>query len=455
MNQNTRLLGDETIGRLLFRLSTPATIGMMVMALYNIVDTIFVGQGVGPMAIAGLTIVFPIQMIVTSVAQTLGIGGASIISRSLGSNDPERASRTLGNLTTLMFVLSVIFTPVLFLLAEPILFLFGAKGDIVRYARDYFEIIIIGFPLLSYAMMNNNIVRAEGNARFAMIVMIVAAVINIILDPIFIFGLELGVKGAAWASVISYLIAMIHLFYYFTKGGSMLRIRKKYFRPDRKILWETVTVGSSSFVRQVSGSVVAAILNHSLVAYGGEIAVAIFGVIHRILMVTFMPLLGIVQGFLPITGYNYGAENYERVKQTLRISSATATLFSILGFLMMMLFAPTFISVFSNEQELVVNGAEAMRYIILAFPLIGFQVIGSGYFQALGKALPAFFLSVCRQVLFLIPLVLILPLYFGLDGIWFAFPLADTMAFLVTLVMLLPQFRQLSQWINNKKAAEK
>lgn len=450
MKHNTRLLGDEPIGRLLFRLSMPATIGMVVMAMYNIVDTIFVGQGVGPMAIAGLTIVFPIQMIVTSVAQTLGIGGASIISRSLGANDPERASHTLGNLTTLMFVLSVIFTPLLYISTEPILFLFGAKGDIVRYARDYFEIIIIGFPLLSYAMMNNNIVRAEGNARFAMIVMIVAAVINIILDPIFIFGLDLGVKGAAWASVISYFIAMLHLFYYFTRGGSTLRIRKKYFRPDRKILWETITVGSSSFVRQVSGSVVAAILNHSLVAYGGEIAVAIFGVIHRILMVTFMPLLGIVQGFLPITGYNYGAENYKRVRQTLRISSSAATLFSILGFLLIMLFARTFISVFSTEKELVVNGAEAMRYIILAFPLIGFQVIGSGYFQAIGKALPAFFLSVCRQVLFLIPLVLLMPLYFGLDGIWFAFPLADTLAFLVTLVMMLPQFSQLTQWIKIK-----
>lgn len=441
----TKMLGTESIGKLLYKLSMPATIGMVVMAMYNIVDTIFVGRGVGALAIAGLSVVFPIQMIITSVAQTIGIGGSSIISRALGAKNFEKASLTFGNLLTLVITLSIFLLPIGLIFIDELLYVFGAKGDILPYAKDYFKIVIFGGPFLSFAMMSNNIIRSEGNARFAMNTMIVAAIINLIFDPIFIFGLELGIKGAAYATVLSQIAAALYCVYYFVAGKSTLSFQSKNLRLDFTIVKETFAIGASSFARQISGSVMAAILNHSLVIYGGEIAVAVFGVLHKIIMMAFMPMFGILQGFLPIVGYNYGASDYSRVRRVIRISNISTTIIAVIGFIAVMLFAGQTISVFSKDQNLIAEGKNALRIIILAFPLIGFQMIGSGFFQALGKALPSFFLSISRQVLFLIPLVIVLPLYFGLNGIWIAFPLADSLSAVVTFFMLLPQLRKLKK----------
>ncbi|NOX89799.1 MAG: MATE family efflux transporter [Calditrichaeota bacterium] len=448
MNQTdkrSRALGEERIAPLLFRLSVPATVGMLAMSLYNVVDTIFVGRGLGALAIAGISIVMPIQMLIFSSAQTLGIGAASIISRRLGARDLPGAENAFGNVILLTLGVSALIVFLGYLFADELLFLFGSQGEMVPYARDYFLYILAGTPFLIFDMVFNNVNRAEGNVKIAMITMIIAAVLNIIFDPIFIFGFGLGVKGAAIASDLSQFLTLLFLIYYFYSGRSILKFRLKYFKPNFSIIREILAIGASSFARHGAASVLAAILNHSLFIFGSELAVAIYGIINRILRMTFMPLFGLLQAFLPIIGYNYGAKNYERVRKTLHLSVKYATLIVLFIFSALMIFAGPIFSIFSKNAQLIAEGSRALRIILLLTPLIGLQVIGAGYFQALGKALPAFILAIARQILFLLPLILVLPLFFRLNGIWMAFPLADFLSVCVTLLMVLPEWRRLTK----------
>lgn len=436
MKKNTQLLGEADIGKLLFRLSLPATVGMLVMSLYNIVDTIFVGRGVGSMAIAGLSIVFPIQMIINSAAMMLGIGGSSIISRAFGAKDFDKANKTFGNLILFVLFFSLLITPLALIFIDSLLMIFGAHGEILPYAREYLSIVLFGTPFLNFSMMANNLIRAEGNAKVAMITMIVPSVINLILDPIFIFGMNLGVSGAAYATVIANIGSGTFCLLYFKSGHSSLKFYVHNLKPDFKILKETIAIGSSSFAHHVSSSITTTLLNHSLVFYGGEIAVAVYGVIHKILMLAVMPLVGVVQGFLPIAGYNYGAKQPKRFYHVLKISVITNTIMAIIGFLAIFFFAGHTFRIFDDDPRLIEGGATAIRIIILAFPLVGFQTLGSGLFQAMGKAWPSFFLSITRQIVFLIPLVIVLPLFWGLNGIWYSFPIADLLGFLVSFFMV-------------------
>lgn len=444
--QRAKDLGSESIGKLLIRLSVPATTGMIVMALYNLVDTIFVGRGVGALAIGGLSIVMPIQMLIFSSTQTLGMGGASLISRSLGANDHSRADLTFGNLISMTFLLGAGVLLAGYLFPKGILFLFGAQGEILPYARDYFMIILLGTPFLSYAMVFNNILRAEGNAKTAMLTMIIAAVINMILDPIFIFGFHWGVKGAAWASVISQFITFLYLIWHFGSGKSALRFRRRDLKLNLPVVKEVLAVGASSLGRHGAGSILAAILNHILYAYGGPFAVAVYGIINRVLRVVFMPLIGLVQGFLPICGYNYGAHNYHRVWALLKVAVRWITEISIVLYILLMIFTRSVIGVFTTNQEVIDMGVYAFRLIILLTPIVGFQLISASYFQAIGKALPSFILAISRQILLLLPLLLILPKFWGLNGVWFSFPLSDSAAVLITLIMIWPEVR----WLRKK-----
>ncbi|WP_456408652.1 MATE family efflux transporter [Caldithrix abyssi] len=441
--KSSRALGEEKIGPLLFRLSVPATVGMLAMALYNVVDTIFIGRGLGALAIAGVSIVMPIQMLIFSLSQTLGLGAASIISRRLGAKDLGGAKNAFGNVLLLNIVISSLIVFLGYLFAEELLYLFGSQGAMVSYAHDYFVYILFGTPFLMFDMILNNVNRAEGNIKFAMMTMVMAAVLNIIFDPIFIFTLKLGVKGAALASVLSQFLTLLVLLYYFYSGRSNLTFEWKYFSPNFKMMKEILAIGASSFARHGAASVLAAILNHSLFIFGGEMAVAIYGIINRILRMTFMPLFGLVQAFLPITGYNYGAGNYERVLQTLKFAVKYATLTVIGIFIFLMIFAQPIFFLFNDDPVLVKEGARALRMIILLTPLIGFQMIGAGYFQALGKALAAFILAIARQILFLLPLIFILPRFYKLDGIWLAFPAADILAVGVTLLLVVPEWKRL------------
>ncbi|WP_406660474.1 MATE family efflux transporter [Methanolobus sp. ZRKC3] len=448
MHERSRLLADESIGKLLFKLSAPATIGMLVQALYNLVDTIFVGHALGEnsiQGIAGIAVSFPIMMIVMAIALAIGIGASSIISRSLGENNLNKAETTMGNVLSLILISSTIITLLGSIFIVPILKSFGTTETIMPYATDYLSIIIYGSFFFIFAMAMNNIVRSEGNAKVAMYAMIVSAGLNIILDPIFIFGFDMGVKGAAIATVLAQAVGTLYLMYYFISGKSMLQVHAKHLKLKKDIVTETLAIGLGPFSRNASSSLMIIVLNNVLAIYGGDLSIAIFGIVNRLFMFAFMPMFGIIQGLQPIVGYNYGARNYDRVKQSIKLSIIITTAMSTLGFLLLFIFPEQLFSIFSTDQQLISSGRDATRIMVMAVPLVGFQIVGASLYQAIGKARPSFILSMSRQLLFLIPFVLILPHFFDLWGVWIAFPLSDSLSFLVTLIMVLKEFKILNR----------
>ncbi len=440
----SKILGTESIGKLLLKLSLPATVGMLVQALYNLVDTIFVGQGVGRLGIAGIAVVFPITMLVMAISMTIGVGGASVVSRALGAGDPKKASRIAGNVFTLAFVFSIVVMSG-YPFIEQVLKIFGATPGVLPYAKQYLFVIIFGVPFILFSMAGNNLVRAEGNAKTAMVTMLIGAITNMILDPIFIFGLKMGISGAALATVVGQCMSFLYLLFYFVSGKSSIKIHLHDFLLHWKIVGEMLAVGSAAFARQVASSLMVAILNNSFKVYGGDVALAVFGVVFRLMMFVLMPMFGVIQGMQPIAGYNYGAKRIERVKSVVWFSVLITTLVGLLGFFVMMVFPDAVFRMFSSDVELRKMGIPAMRIIVVTLPIVGFQVVGGGFYQALGKALPSLILSMSRQILFLIPLVLILPHFYGLNGVWASFPLADALAFLFTIVMMVLEWRELTR----------
>lgn len=437
-------LGKGKVSEVLIKLSIPATIGMIVMGLYNLVDTIFVGRGAGVLAIAGIAIAFPIQMVIGALGQMIGIGGASLVSRSLGAKEYDKAKKSIGNSLMLALITSVIITIVGMTFLEPILKLFGATENILPYAEDYMSVIILGSVFFIFGMTSNNIIRSEGKAKIAMFSMLISAGLNIILDPIFIFSFKMGIKGAAIATIIAQAFAAIYLsMYYFT--NKQLRLSAKDFKMDMQIIKEIFSVGFSAFARQVGGSVTAIVVNNALRIYGGDIAISVYGAINRLLMFTFMPMFGIVQGMAPIVGFSYGAKNPGRIKETLKISITITTLMAICAFSLLMIFPRQMIGIFSSNKEMADLGVQAMRIITIAFPTIGFQVIAASLFQSIGKALPSFILSSSRQILLLIPFVIIFSNLFGLKGIWISFPLSDGISFLLTFIMYKREMRHIEK----------
>ena len=442
-SEREKLLGESPMPGLLLRLSFPAMVAMLVNAFYNIVDTLFVGRGVGPMGIGGLTVAFPIQLLIMSFAMLVGTGAASIISRALGARDYEHANRV----TLTAFLLSVLFSlslaAAIWLGMAPLLRLLGADGELLPVARDYLSVILLGTPFISAAMAGNNIIRAEGQARVAMTVMLAGTGLNIILDPIFIFGLSMGVRGAAIATVLAQLASFLYMVAYFRSGKSILSFRSPV-RKMRELLAggrQILILGTPAFFRQLAGSFLMVLVNNSLMLYGGATSIAAFGIVHRLLMFALMPIFGIAQGFQPIAGYNFGARRFDRVRKVFILASLVTTLMGALFFLVAEGFAPFLVGLFSTDTGLLRLGSRALRIVALASPLIGFQVIGATYFMALGKALPSLLLSLSRQVLLLIPIVLILPRLIGIDGVWISFPSADLLAGLITAICIWREFR--------------
>jgi len=421
-------LGVEKIGSLLIKQGVPAALGILVMSINFIVDNIFIGRYVGFIGIAAITVVMPIIFLMASIGMSIGVGGASIISRALGAENRSHANRTFGNQISLTILLSFIFLLVGFLLEYPILALFGAKGDIIPVAQDYYEILLMGVPLLAFAMMSNNVIRAEGEPKSAMLVMVLAAVINMILDVIFIIYLEWGIRGAALASTLSYGIGAAYAIYFFLSKRSELRVRWQQLWPRFKVIREIFSIGFVTLARQGTVSLLAIILNNILFHYGGEMQIAVYGIINRTMMFANFPVFGATQGFLPIAGYNYGAKKYSRVRESIKVALLYGTGIAFLIFVLIISLAPQIAAVFTTDTQLIEETAPALRIVFLATPLITTQLIGSGYYQALGKAIPALLLTLTKQGFFLIPLLLILPNFWGIDGVWYAFPIADTLA---------------------------
>jgi putative MATE family efflux protein len=418
---------------------------MIANSLYNVVDTIFIGRGVGTLAIAGIGIVFPIQIIIMAIAQLFGMGAASMVSRSLGKKDYERASNIVGNSIIASFALGCFAAIMVFIFLNPILRIFGATQNILPFARDYLFILTFGFIYFPFLVSTNNLVRAEGDAKNAMIVMLVATGVNIILDPIFIFGFNMGIKGAAYATIIAQFSGFLYIILYYILGRSSLKIRMVHFRMKWKIIKEMVGLGFASFIRQVSMSFLIIVVNNSLRVYGGDIAIAVFSVVNRVVMFVTMPLFGIVAGVQPMIGFNYGANNMGRVKESLKTSVLSTVVIGAVFFIVFMAIPSKIIGLFSIDTELINNGTFPLRMIVLLFPFIGFQIIGAGFFQSIGKARPSIVLSLSRQVLFLIPLILLLPLFMGINGIWIAFPVADLLAIIITGILIHREVRKINR----------
>ena len=429
-------LGTEKISRLLIKQAVPASIGILVMSLNMIVDTIFVGQWIGVLAIAAITVVLPIAFMISSIGMGIGIGGSSIISRALGNENSEKALLTFGNQISLTTILALLFVVLGNIYSTEILTLFGGKGAILDPAQAYFDVIIFGVPFLTFAMMGNPVIRAVGKPKFAMYAMLIPAVVNIALDILFIKYMHLGMYGAGLATAIAYASCGLFILYFFISNKSELKIIPKNFGLDFSIVNEIVRLGGVSIARQGTISILMIVLNYSLYKYGGEISISIFGIINRVMMFALFPIMGITQGFLPIAGYNYGAKKYDRVKETIQKAIVYGCVVAGFIYIMIVLFAKEIISVFSTDATLLAETPRAMLLVFLASPVIAIQLIGSAYFQAAGKALPALFLTLLKQGVFLIPLAYILPMYFGVDGVWYSFAIGDVLATIITYIVV-------------------
>jgi len=429
-------LGTEKISKLLIKQAGPATIGILVMSLNMIVDTIFVGQWIGVLAIAAITVVLPIAFLISSIGMGIGIGGSSIISRALGAGNSSKAFLIFGNQISLTVILAILFVIIGSVFNAPILNLFGAKGDILPIASTYFNVIIYGVPFLAFAMMGNPTIRAEGKPKFAMYAMMVPAVLNVFLDIVFIKFFNWGMWGAGLATSLSYVSCGLYILYFFLSSKSELKIIPKNFKLDAKIVREIIELGGVSVVRQGAISILMIILNYSLFKYGGEISISVYGVINRVMMFAYSPVMGVSQGFLPVAGYNIGAKNNDRVKQTIKKSILFGSLLGSIIFIGILTFKVEIIKIFTDDVSLLKKTPDAMLIVFLATPIVTMQLIGSAYFQAAGKSLPALFLTLLKQGFFLIPLAYILPKYYGVEGVWWSFPIADIFSTLITIIVL-------------------
>jgi putative MATE family efflux protein len=428
-------LGNKEIKSLLIKQAVPASIGILFMSVNILVDTIFVGQWIGSLAIAAVTVVLPMTFFISSLGMAVGIGGSSVLSRALGSGDKEKAEKTFGNQIMMTTVLAVVFVLLGILFSEEMLLLFGAQGNIVPLAQEFFFPIIFSVPFLALSMMGNTVIRAEGKAKYAMFAMIIPAFVNILLDILFIKFWNMEMFGAALATAISYFMCFLFILWFFIYK-SELRLKWHHLKFHVPLVKEISSLSFVTFSRQGVVSLLAIILNHTLYTYGGEHSVVIYGIISRMLMFALFPVLGITQGFLPIAGFNYGANNHKRVKETIFISIKYASILATLIFVGILVFTKEIVSVFTTDEAVLSETPNALRWVFAASPIIAIQLIGSAYFQAAGKARKALFLTLTKQGFFLIPLVLILPHFFGIFGAWIAFPISDVLSTLITYYFL-------------------
>ena len=453
MEEQKKQILNEDLRPLLFKFSLPSVIGMVIVALYNFVDTIFVGKGVGADAIAGLTIVLPILIFIIAVGLLTGIGTASIVSRSLGKGDKERALIAAGNSFIINTILNIIFIAIFYFFMDEILQFMGASPAILPYSADYLSIMLFGFIFFSLSINSNNLIRAEGKPRASMYAMIIGAVLNIILDPIFIFVLKMGVRGAAIATVISQISSLVYIIIYFRSSASMYHFRREVFRPNKPVMREILAIGFPSFLMEIIGSILFLVFIKVVRIYGGDTYIAITGIGIRIIDLVFMPILGISHGFAPIVGFNYGARLYGRVKGILKEGLIWTTGVAFVGFIFMVAFPQVLISIFSDDPELIKNGITPLRLIAGFAPLWAVPILGGTFFQAIGKPVPAIIINLSRELLIFIPAVIILPMFFGLLGVWISWPFTDFFSFLITGPFLLREIRIINRAIKLEEAA--
>ena len=435
-------LGTESIGKLLMQYAVPAIIAMPAASLYNMGDSIFIGHGVGTMALSALALTFPLMNLGAAFGALVGVGAATLISVKLGQKDYDTAQRVLGNVFVLNILLGLAFTVIVFPFLNPILYFFGGSDETVEYARQFMEIILLGNVVTHLYLGLNAVLRASGHPKQAMYATIATVAINTILAPIFIFMFDWGIRGAAIATVSAQVIALLWQLKQFNNANELLHFRRGIFRLKRKIVFDSLAIGMSPFLMNLAACLIVILINQGLKKYGGDLAIGAFGIVNRLVFIVVMIVMGLNQGMQPIAGYNFGAKLYDRVNKVLKLTIIYATCVTTFGFLVGMLAPNLVVGIFTSDAELTELSATGLRITVMFFPIIGFQMVTSNFFQSIGMAGKAIFLSLTRQMLILLPCLLILPHFFGVAGVWYSMPVSDLLASLIALVMLVYQFRK-------------
>ena len=433
-------LGTESIGKLLMQYAVPAIIAMTASSLYNMVDSIFIGHGVGTMALSALALTFPLMNLGAAFGALVGVGAATLISVKLGQKDYDTAQRVLGNVFVLNILLGLAFTVIVFPFLNPILYFFGGSDETVEYARQFMEIILLGNVVTHLYLGLNAVLRASGHPKQAMYATIATVAINTILAPIFIFMFDWGIRGAAIATVSAQVIALLWQLKQFNNANELLHFRRGIFRLKRKIVFDSLAIGMSPFLMNLAACLIVILINQGLKKYGGDLAIGAFGIVNRLVFIVVMIVMGLNQGMQPIAGYNFGAKLYDRVNKVLKLTIIYATCVTTFGFLVGMLAPNLVVGIFTSDAELTELSATGLRITVMFFPIIGFQMVTSNFFQSIGMAGKAIFLSLTRQMLILLPCLLILPHFFGVAGVWYSMPVSDLLASLIALVMLVISF---------------
>jgi putative MATE family efflux protein len=441
MDSQRKQILEGNLNKLLFKFAIPGILGLLSGFLYIIIDTIFVGRGVGPLGITALSIALPILLSMMAIGLMVGTGSASIISRALGKNDMKSAVNAMGNGTILNLFLNTIFIILGYIFIDRVLIFFGASPEVIPMVKDYLVIVFPGFILLSFLITTNDFVRAEGKPRAAMYFIAVGSLLNIILDPIFIFGLKMGIKGAAIATLIGEILSTILIIWFYMWGKSIYRFRLPMFKIDFKKIRDILLIGCPSFIMMTITSVVILIFNRTLRVYGNDIYVAILGIGYRMIGFIQIPIVVISQSFATISSFNYGAKQYQRVKKILGITIMWTTIISLIAFIPMMFFPRYFLNIFSSDPALIETGVLPLRMLIIFFPLVGMHMVSASFFQSLGKALQSLLIILTKQFLFLIPAIYLLPKILGLNGVWLAMPAADFLSLSIAGIFIFYEMR--------------
>lgn len=439
-------LASGRIPVLLLSFSAPAIVGMLAQASYNLIDRVFVGHALGHNGIAGTTVVMPCMLVLMGFGMLIGFGGGAIVSIRLGEKQKEAAEHVLGQTLTLLLAVSTVLTMLGLVWLDPIVRACQASPTVHPYARDYLQVIVLGavFQVVGFGM--NALIRGEGNPRIAMFTLLIGVLLNVVLAPIFIFTFQWGMRGAGLATVIAQTVSAVWVMSYFVSGKSLLRLRARHMKIDWPLAGKIMAIGSPPFAMQIAASVMNILLNHQLHRYGGDLAISVMGIIYTMVLMICMPIFGLNQGAQPIIGYNYGARQFDRVKQALQTAILVASAATTLGFLLAMVFPSGLIRIFDpRDSALLELGRHAIRVSVAMLPVVGFQIVSAGYFQAVGKPKHAMLLMLSRQVLILIPAVIILPSLLGLNGVWLAMPTADLLSSIITAVWLMFELRHLDR----------
>lgn len=435
-------LGTKPIKSLLTQYAIPAIIAMTAASLYNMVDSIFIGHGVGALAISGLAITFPLMNLAAAFGSLVGVGASTLVSVKLGQKDYTTAQQILGNVVSLNLIIGIAFTFLTLLFLDPILFFFGASEATIPYARDYMVIILLGNVITHMYLGLNSVLRSAGHPQKAMIATILTVMINTLLDPLFIYTFHMGIKGAAVATILAQIISLAWLVKLFSQKKDLLHFKRGIYRLRKKLVENIIGIGLAPFFMNLASCFIVILINKGLHQYDGDLAIGAFGIVNRIVFLFVMIVMGLNQGMQPIAGYNFGAQQFHRVNQVMKMTVVIATLITTAGFLIGELIPTMAVSIFTTDQHLTRMASTRLQIVVLCFPIIGFQMVTSNFFQSIGMAQKAIILSLSRQVLILIPCLIILPMFWGAQGVWFSMPISDAMASLIAGAMLYKQFKQ-------------